>query len=406
MKIAQINVTGNGSTGRIMCQIQKKALSEGFDCVSFFGRGSAPSGEGRFVRTGGDAGVYAHVIKARLFDKMGHGSASATRRLVKTLENENPDIIHLHNIHGYYINIDILFDYLKNCGKKIVWTLHDCWAMTGGCAYFLDAGCDKWKTGCYECTQKNKYPKAFVDKSAREYAIKKNLFTGVPNMILTTPSDWLTGLAGESFLKEYRCITVHNGIDTSVFKPFGDDAAAETKKKYGIPADAKLILGVANVWDDRKRLNMMVELASRIADEHTKVMAVGLSEKQAASLPKNIIGITRTENAEELAKLYSAADVFVSTSVEESFSLVVGEAMAAGTPIVCVDGGGCRELISDETGIVVPRDDIEKLTAAVSALIDKKPEMTAACRKRCEENFSLDIMTDGYMKVYREIYGG
>ena len=405
MKIAQINVTGNGSTGRIMCQISAKAKEEGFDTVAYFGRGAAPRGEGRYEKIDGDLHIYLHVLKARLFDKTGHGSVGATKKLVALLKTENPDIIHLHNIHGYYLNIKIIFDYLKTSGKKVVWTLHDCWAMTGGCAYFLNAGCDKWKTGCFGCPSKNQYPKSFVDKSKREYAFKKDTFTGVKDMILTTPSDWLHELVKESFLKDYETVTVHNGIDVDKFGPQGAEKDLETKKKYGIDENTKIILGVASVWDDRKRLNMMVALADKLKDENVQVVTVGLSQAQADALPKNVLGITRTENIDELVNLYSAAEVFVSTSVEESFSLVVGEAMATGTPIVCVDGGGCKELISDEIGIVVPRDDIEKLTSSVKALLGKKSEMTAACRERCINNYSQTKMVDGYMKVYKEIYG-
>lgn len=404
MKIAQINVASYGSTGRIMCQIQERALAEGYEARSYFGRGNIPDAKGEYTRIESEASVLWHVVKARLFDKMGHGSKLATNQLVKLLKEEKPDIIHLHNLHGYYINIKILFKYLRKSGAKLLWTLHDCWAFTGGCAYFTECGCEKWKTGCESCGQKHVYPKSYIDRSSKEYALKKKLFTGIPGLTLTTPSQWLAELVSASFLGEYPVHVVYNGIDTENFRPFGAETDTGTKGKLGIAPDCSMILGVANVWDERKRLSALIELAKDFQDKNAKVVVVGLNEKQKAALPEGIIGITRTENARQLAKLYSAADVFVSTSVEESFSLVVGEALACGTPVVCADGGGCNELVGDGVGIVVPRDDREALYRAVSGILESKEAFSAGCRKRCVENYSREAMVDGYIEVYKKIY--
>ena len=403
MKLAQINVASYGSTGRIMCQIQERALAEGYEAHSYFGRGNIPQGPGTYTRIEGMTSVLWHVAKGRLFDKMGHGSTVATRKLVGLLREEQPDIVHLHNLHGYYLNLDNLFGYLRESGVKVVWTLHDCWAFTGGCAYFLECGCDQWKTACRTCSQTHVFPKRYIDRSAREYDWKKELFTGLPNVMLTAPSQWLADLARQSFLKDYPVRVVHNGIDTETFQPLPPEEQAAVKAKLGMASDGKMILGVANMWDARKRLDAMITLAEDMKDEAT-VVAVGLSEKQKANLPEGMIGITRTENVNELARLYGAADVFVSTSVEESFSLVVAEAMACGTPIVCVDGGGCKELIEDGVGLVVPRDDRQALKEAVQAVLIRREDFAASCRKRCVENYSRDRMVDGYIEVYKTIY--
>ena len=403
MKIAQINVASYGSTGRIMCQIQEKALSEGYEAQSFYGRGCSPRAEGIYTRIEGRASIFWHAVKARLFDKMGHGSKIATKRLVKRLQKEKPDIIHLHNLHGYYINIKILFKFLPKSGAKIVWTLHDCWAFTGGCAYFLECGCEQWKRGCRQCSQKHVYPQSYIDKSKTEYELKKKLFTGIPNMTVTTPSRWLARLVSQSFMKEYPLRVVYNGIHVNTFRPFRQEIDCATKGRLGIPSDFAMILGVANVWDERKRLSSLVELSRDLKDQNARVVVVGLSEKQKTMLPQGMIGITRTQNAEQLARLYSAAEVFVSTSVEESFSLVVGEALACGTPVVCVDGGGCSELIDDTVGIVVPRDNRDSLFRAVQTLIGKKEAFSDSCRKRCVENYSCDSMVNGYIEVYKSI---
>ncbi len=404
MKIAQINVASYGSTGRIMCQIQTRALEEGYAAQSYFGRGSVPAEAGKYTKIEGNISVLWHGIKARMFDKMGHGSKAATNKLVKLLKEEKPDIIHLHNLHGYYINIKILFKYLHKCEARVLWTLHDCWAFTGGCAYFLECGCQKWRLGCENCGQKYVYPKSYIDRSPKEYALKKKLFTGISGMTLTAPSKWLAGLASESFLKEYPVHVVYNGIDTETFRPFDHETNIATKGKLGISPDCAMILGVANMWDERKRLSALVELAKDFQNQNVKIVVVGLNEKQQSALPAGMIGITRTQNVEQLAKLYSAADVFVSTSVEESFSLVVGEALACGTPVVCVDGGGCNELIGDGVGIVVPRDDRTALFKAVSEMLEKNAVFSAGCRKRCVENYSREAMVNGYIEVYKNIY--
>lgn len=405
MKIVQINVASYGSTGRIMYQIQEKSIEEGYDAESFFGRGNIPEGKGLYTKLADNISVAWHGINARFFDKMGHSSVFNTNRLVRILKQKKPDIVHLHNLHGYYINLKILFKYLKESGVRVVWTMHDCWPVTGGCAYFLECGCDKWKESCYSCSQTGVYPKRYIDKSSREYEFKKKIFTSLNNLTITTPSEWLAEIVSQSFMKDYPVRVVHNGIDVDLFRPFSQDINKKTRDWMGIPENGKMILGVANVWDERKRLSSMLKLALDLKDKNVKVVIVGLSEKQKASLPKGVIGITRTQNQEQLARIYSAADVFVSTSVEESFSLVVGEAMACGIPIVCVDGGGCRELISDKVGIVVPRDDRDALKEAVVRMLNDSRNYTEDCRQRCVENYSCQSMVEGYMNVYREIYG-
>ena len=404
MKIAQINVASYGSTGRIMRQIRERADQQGYEIRCYFGRGDYPDGHGQYIKIEGKASVLCHGLKARLFDKMGHGSKRATEKLVKQLQAQRPDVIHLHNLHGYYLHIPTLFAYLRTSGIPVVWTLHDCWAFTGGCAYFLDCGCEKWMKGCGKCPQKNAYPKRLVDRSDREYVWKKSLFTGLSDLTLTTPSAWLAELAGRSFLRDYPVEVVSNGIDTGVFHPISRQEQAAVREKWGISPKVKMILGVANVWDARKRLSAMITLAEDLKDEAACIVAVGLSDRQKAALPEGMIGITRTENAAELADLYAAADLFVSTSVEESFSLVVAEALACGTPVVCVDGGGCRELIDDNVGLVVPRDDRKALLEVVRALLGKKEAVSSLCRERCVTHYSRERMVDGYMEVYKRIY--
>ena len=160
-----------------------------------------------------------HYILGSLFDRNGCFSRIGTRNLIKDLESFDPDVIHLHNLHKFCINFPILFKYLKESNKKVVWTLHDCWAFTGHCPHFDMIGCEKWKTFCYKCPQFKSYPKSYIDRSRSMYKLKKKWFTGVENMTLVTPSKWLADLAKQSFLKDYPIQVINNGIDLSIFKP-------------------------------------------------------------------------------------------------------------------------------------------------------------------------------------------
>lgn len=346
-KLVQINVVCNGSTGRIMNQIQEEVQNQGWEAYSFYGRGN-PTND-NCIKIGNKLDVFFHVFITRLFDKHGHGSKIATKKLIKQIEKINPDVIQLHNIHGYYIHLETFFKYLKKCDKKIVWTLHDCWAFTGHCAHFTHPKCDKWQTGCNKCIRKKDYPKSLIcDSSKKEYLFKKELFTNIKNLTIVTPSNWLAELVKKSFLKEYEIKVVNNGIDLNVFKPTN---TIDVRKKYNIPENKKIILGVSSVWNNSKGLNEFLKLSKIIKDDYVIVL-VGLREKQIKKLSNNIIGIERTENVEELANFYTIADVFYNPSREETFSLVTVESISCGTPVLVYDDSATKELVPEFAGKV------------------------------------------------------
>lgn len=256
-------------------------------------------------------GVYFHVILTRLFDRHGFASYFATKKFIRQVKKIKPIIIHLHNIHGYYLNIKVLFDYLKTLDIPIIWTLHDCWAFTGHCTHYIAVRCGKWQDSCQDCPQKKRYPKSFVDNSKSNFLKKKAVFTGVKNLTIITPSVWLSEQVKKSFLSVYSAKTIYNGIDLNVFAP---------AKKYptGISAalkSKKIILGVASVWDERKGLADFIKLAKLLSDDEAIVL-VGLSRKQIALLPNNnIVGIERTENQAELVQWYSVSTLFFQSDV-------------------------------------------------------------------------------------------
>lgn len=387
-KLVQINVVCNGSTGRIMNQIQEEAQNQGWEVYSFYGRGN-PAND-RCIKIGNKLDVLFHVLITRLFNKHGHGSKKATKKLIKQIEEINPDVIQLHNIHGYYIHIKTLFNYLKKCNKKIMWTLHDCWAFTGHCSHFTYPKCDKWKKGCGKCIRRKDYPKSFIcDSSKKEYSFKKELFTDIKNLTIVVPSNWLADLVKQSFLKEYEIKVINNGIDLNVFKPTN---TIDVRKKYNIPKDKKIILGVSNIWNESKGLNEFYKLSKTMENDYIIVL-VGLKDKQIKKLPDKIVGLTRTDNLEELANLYSIADVLYNPSKEETFSLVTVESIACGTPVIAYNTGAISEIIGEENGICI---NIEKENNIVENIrnIDKGKI------KQDMNKYSLKAMTREYISNY------
>ncbi len=344
MKVLQINsVCGIGSTGRIATDLHNALIEQGHKSWIAYGR-KEPKNCDSAIRIGRDFDVYSHALITRIFDRHGFGSKQATLEFLEKVKTINPDIIHLHNIHGYYMHIELLFAFLKEFGKPVVWTLHDCWSFTGHCAYFTFVGCDRWRNGCYDCPQKRNYPGSFfMDNSRNNYERKKGAFSGVKNMTIVTPSKWLATLVKESFLKEYEVIPIPNGIDTDIFKP----VKTNFKEKYNIE-NKFMILGVASVWDKRKGLEHFVELAGMLQQDEVIVL-VGLTQKQISRLPGNIIGISRTNNVHELVEIYSAADVFLNPTLEDNYPTVNLEAQACGTYTITFDSGGSGETIIDSS---------------------------------------------------------
>lgn len=360
MKYLFINsVAGFGSTGRIAAQQCRDLMAQGHQCTLAFGRDKANCDDIPTVRIGGDWDVRLHGLRNRLLDDQGFGSKAATRRFLDWVKEYDPDVIWLHNVHGYYLHIGLLFSYLKTCGKQIRWTLHDCWTFTGHCAYFDFAGCEKWKTGCHHCPQKHTYPQSLLlDNSRKNFRQKSSLFTGIPNLTLITPSQWLADLLQESYLREYPVEVVYNTINTEVFKP----SPSNFREKHGLQ-DKKILLGVASIWEERKGLRDFVKLSDMLPAQY-KILLVGVTAQQEKALPQNILALPRTNSPRELAEIYTAADLFVNPTYEDNYPTVNLEARACGTRIVCYDTGGCRETLGPGDTLV-KKGDVEALLASI-----------------------------------------
>jgi len=351
MKYLFINsVAGFGSTGRIAAEKCRELMGQGHQCVLAFGRDKANCDDISTVQIGSGLDVKIHAMRNRLLDDHGFGSKAATRRFLQWVREFDPDVIWLHNVHGYYIHIGLLFEYLRGCGKQIIWTLHDCWAFTGHCAYFDYAGCDKWKTGCCSCPQKGSYPASCgLDNSRSNYRRKKQLFTGIPDMHLIVPSYWLQSRVQQSFLQEYPVEVVYNTINREIFKP----TPSGFRREHGLEGK-KILLGVASVWDERKGLKDFLEL-SQLLDDRYRIVLVGLNPAQIQALPKQILGLPRTNSMEQLAAVYSAADVFINPSAEETFGMTAMEARCCGTEAIVYRDTACEEIVNQFGGIAVPK---------------------------------------------------
>ena len=400
MKLIQINTVCNTSTGRIMGDIQREAMHRGYDALSLLGR-RKPFADLSCAKYGGFFSFWLHVAVNTLFDRQGFASVWHTKRMVQRIRKEAPDIIHLHNLHGYYLNLPILFRYLHEEYKgRIFWTFHDCWPFTGHCPYFTMVGCQRWKSGCAHCPNRKNYPGSFlVDASARNYAYKKKIFNGFQDLTVIVPSRWMQELVAESFMKNYPCEVVFNGIDRETFVYTRADGLCD---KYSIPRDKKILIGVANVWDRRKGLEDFLKLSGELPEEY-RILLVGLSELQIRGLPENVTGIRRMENRRELAALYSMAEIFINPSREESFSLVTAEALSCGTPVIVLATSAVKELVTEGNGVVIEDTEVSTYLKAIADI-----EAAGLKRDKVAETairYDRKKMAERIVSLYGERYG-
>ncbi len=398
MKVLFVNsVAERGSTSRIVLQLCRAVTDAGDAGVIAYGRGAASPGA-RAVRVTKTNEFYLHALSARLFDSSGFASSAAAERLIALIRAERPDVIHLHNLHGYYLEVERLFAFLKSAGLPVVWTLHDCWAFTGHCATVDPAGCPRWPSGCGACpADRRDYPARWLfDASARNFARKQRAFTGVPKLALVTPSRFLAGRAARSFLGGYPCSVIPNGVNRAVFSP----AESDLRRRFGLE-NRKLALGVADFWVPRKGFAEMLQLPALLGPAW-RVALVGLSTEQLKSLPGNVLGIPHTKNAAELAAWYSAADVYVNPTKGDTLPTTNLEALCCGTPVVCSDTGGCAETFTPRSGVAVPVGDMDALCAGVfrAASLSRRDCLADA------EAFSVEASGAAYLALYARLLAG
>lgn len=399
MKVLQINsVCGIRSTGRICTDIADVLRASADECRIGYGRSRVPEQYRPIaVPIGGRLNTILHGLGSRLFDNTGFYSAFATRKFLKWVDGYRPDIVHLHNIHGYYLNIKLLFKYLKKKNVPVVWTLHDCWAFTGHCSHFAAQDCQQWQQQCCHCPLRKEYPASLLlDNSRGNYRRKKKLFGDMPNMHIVTPSDWLGHCVKRSFLQQYPVTTIQNGVDLSLFKPTESDFV----QRYGLQGK-KLVLGVASAWSEHKGLRKFYRLAELLGPDY-QVVLVGLTADQLQELPADVMGIVRTNSIQELAQLYTAAYVHVSMSLEETMGLTVIEANACGTPVVVFDRTALPEIVTPETGVVLQECTPEAVAKILLETGFSKDRYAEKCIAHAGQ-FEKQKMYSQYIELYRSI---
>ncbi len=401
MRIAQINMLHAGSTGKIMFELADRMRAEGHTVHTFSPRYYSRLEKTEFPKKkdhfyfGWRFENMLHVRAAQLTGFHGCFSLFGTMQLVRMLDEFRPDVIHLHNLHNWTVNLPVLFGYIRRRRIRVIWTLHDCWAFTGQCPHYLAAKCDKWKKGCFACPQVRQYPQSFVDRTRVMYRMKKRWFCDIENMTIATPSRWLAEEVKQSFLKEYPVRVINNGINLSVFRPTPSDF----RQKYGLQ-DKKIVLGVAFGWGYKKGLDVLIDLAGRL-DERYAVVLVGTDERTDRQLPAGVVSIHKTADQKELAAIYTAADVFVNPTREDNFPTVNIEALACGTPVVTFDVGGSPEIPDGACGETVPCEDTDALVRAIIRLSGGAEQMRSECLRRGRE-FDQSLKFSQYAELISE----
>lgn len=403
MRLVQINpvLRVSTSTGRIMQEIGDLAMANGWECYAAYSQGRDGLMPTRMhpLPVGDKLSTAFHGLETRLFDRHGLASRHATKEFISRLKEIKPDIIHIHNIHGYFLNYPLFFRYLSESGVKVVWTVHDCWLYTGHCYYYSFAGCDRWKSGCGNCPQRTNFPKSWIiDRSAGNFKDKQKAFTSLrkENFMIVPVSQWMRDEMAHSFLKDYNFRVIHNGIDTNVFSP------QTTLSKFKIQ-NSKLYLALASIWLREKGLYDIIEM-SKLLNPDERIVMVGVDDKTARILPENITAIRRTANVDELARLYSDATAFLNPTWQDNYPTVNLEAISCGTPVVTYRTGGSIEAITPETGRIVDQGDIRGMLEAAREIAGLGEEhFRMPCRNYALANFRKEDRYADYLKLYNEI---
>ena len=404
MRLLQINpvLRATTSTGRIMHEIADMVTASGWESWLAYskGRDGVPEDKSHLLPVGGRLSVGVHWALTRLFDLHGKGSRIATRRFVRRLRELDPDVIHIHNIHGYFLNYEILFDYLKQSGKPVIWTVHDCWLFTGHCYHYASVGCGKWCSHCSDCPQRTAFPRSWLlDRSYRNFEDKRRAFLSVPDITFVTVSEWMKGEMKKSFLGGCDIRVIHNGIDTDVFSPQpGPDL-----REHPSIGTRNIILGVASIWSREKGLDDFITLDGRIDRDREVIVLVGITAAQKALLPSGIVAVERTADVRELAACYSEAAALVNPTWQDNYPTVNMEAISCGTPVITYRTGGSVEVIPPETGFVVEQGDVDGLLDRIRAVEAAGKERYAeSCRRFALANFGKAENYRKYLELYNQ----
>ncbi len=399
-KVLQINsVLATGSTGKIAEDIGKLAIENGWESYIAYGRRANKSASAAY-RICGPMEIASNVLYSRIFDKESPLSILSTKRLINYIKGISPDIIHLHNLHGYYLNIPLLLDFLSDYRRPIIWTLHDCNAFTGHCAYFRS--CDKWMHSCGKCMLKNVYPASYVfDNSRENFGVKKSFAERAePYLNIVPVSEWMGEFVSRSIFKNCSRRVIRNGIDLEIFKP--QESAESTMEKYSIPS-GDFAIAVANTWSPDKGYQDLFKIC-RILEGSLNLVVVGVEERQCDELKKaGMVPVMKTDNQLDLAKLYSAAKVFLNPTYLDNYPTVNLEAIACGTPVITYATGGSPESVDESVGFIVKTGDIKSMSQLACKIAGAKADYAPRCRQKAERDFDKRIQFGKYIALYENL---
>lgn len=394
--VVQINsVINKGSTGRIAQQIGEHVENQGWRHFLVYGRPSNPTNLDAYKISSYTDNLIHYGLSLAL-DAHGLGSQITTSKLCRWLSQINPSLVHLHNLHGYYLNYPILAKYLQEKRIPVVWTLHDCWAFTGHCSYYSDINCTKWHTECHTCPKKRSYPASITDRSKSNFERKQKLFKAFDSLQLVTVSDWLKGEVQKSFLSKLPVVTIHNGVDTKVFHE--NYSTAELDERYHLKGRF-VAVAAATSWSPTKGFQDYLRMAEKL-DENEKIVLIGLNDHQIANLPPGIIGITRTESSEELARWYRRANVVLNLSTQETFGMTTVEGFACGSPSIVYNATASPELINEKVGYVVEAGDVDAVYSKMQELRSENKLLSSDCVHHVHQNFNSKKQYLNYIKLY------
>lgn len=395
MKVLLISAfCGVGAAGRICCELQNALIERGDDCVVAYGRGKAQDSEFSY-KIANKFDNYFDALKSRFFDSQGRNSTIPTKRLIRLITNYQPDIIHIHVLHGYYLNVISFLNYLStNYQGQIIITMHDEWLMTGHCSNTGYVHCDKYISGCNHCPQKKAYPSSLIfDCSKSNYRAKKEAFSKMNNLTIVTPSFWLRRVVQNSFLKRFPLVTIRNGIDLKVFQPQAFD-----DKTFG---KRKIVLGVANYWTKTKGYEDFLWIAERLPRD---IQIVLIGKRKKCVISKKIQYVEQTADPKILSVFYSKALVFVNPSYQDILPTVNMEAQACGCPVVCYDSDGMPESVNAISSVIVPKGNKQGLLDTIVSIADGRVSFDRDKIAMQAEEYSGDEFLNKYLALYGRLF--
>lgn len=399
-KIAAINCTILGGGGKVMLNVAALCRKYGFEYYTFspYSNIENPEFNSYFVSK------LEHRLNSYISQVVGYDNAIfkiGTKRLINRLKIINPDIIHIHGLHNWYVDYKMLFAYIKEKNIPVVWTQHDCWSFTGKCTHFTAANCNKWKTGCSKCPILNEYPKSLVDNTKYMYNLKNRIFNSLDDLTIVSVSKWIQSQVKMSFLKKYRSVVIENGVDIKRYSY----TQSELRKKYNLE-NKFIILGIANNFSEKKGINDFLELSENMKNhDDYKIVLIGIPDSLMSKCKEHdILAIPRTQNIEEIVEWYSTANVFFNPSIEESFGLVTIEAMSCGTPVIVYNSTASPELVKDTRCYCVEPRNLNKVISCINEIqLNGREYYSEICIKKVHENYSEHSQYNKYIRIYEDI---